>query len=74
MATAPSLFGASSDLLQQQREADIQAQGEAAAGRNINQQARYLQSVGASRFGDALGGLLGGQDPAEEPRTGTRLQ
>jgi hypothetical protein len=64
MATAPSLFGASPDMLRQQREADIQAQGEAAAGRDVYQQARYLQSVGVNRFGDALGGLLGGQDPA----------
>ena len=72
MATAPSLFGASPDMLRQQREADIQTQGEAAAGRDVYQQARYLQSVGINRFGDALGGLLGGQDPAMQKASAMR--
>jgi hypothetical protein len=64
MATAPSLFGASPELIRQQREADIQAQAEAASGRDINQQVRYSDSINFNRLGDRLGGLLGGQDPA----------
>jgi hypothetical protein len=64
MATAPSLFGASPELIQQQRAADIQAQAEAASGRDINQQVRYSDSINFNRLGDRLGGLLGGQDPA----------
>jgi hypothetical protein len=72
MATAPSLFGASPELIQQQRAADIEAQAEAASGRDINQQVRYSDSINFNRLGDRLGGLLGGQDPAMQKASALR--
>ena len=63
MATAPSLFGANPEDIQQQRAAALNAEALQYAQLDPFQRATMGIYKGASQLGGAIGGMLGGQDP-----------
>ena len=63
MATAPSLFGATPEALQQQRNAALNAEALQYAKLDPFQRATMGIYKGANQLGGAIGGMLGGQDP-----------
>ena len=63
MATAPSLFGANPEDIQQQRAAALNAEALQYAKLDPFQRATMGIYKGANQLGGAIGGMLGGQDP-----------
>ena len=63
MATAPSLFGANPEDIQQQRAAALNAEAAQYAAMDPFQRANFGIYKGANQLGGAIGGMLGGQDP-----------
>lgn len=63
MATAPSLFGATPESIQQQQAAALDAQAMQYAQMSPFQRATYGIYKGANQLGGVVGGMLGGQDP-----------
>ena len=63
MATAPSLFGANPEDIQQQRAATLNAEALQYAQLDPFQRATMGIYQGANQLGGAIGGMLGGQDP-----------
>jgi len=63
MATAPSLFGATPEALQQQRNAALNEEALQYAKLDPFQRATMGIYKGANQLGGAIGGMLGGQDP-----------
>jgi hypothetical protein len=64
MATAPSLFGATPESIQQARDAALDDQASAYAQLDPFQRASAGLYRGGSQLGGAIGRMLGGQDPA----------
>lgn len=69
MATAPSLFGANPEDIQQQRDAALNAEALQYAKLDPFQRATMGIYRGASQLGGAIGGMLGGQDPQLQKAT-----
>lgn len=63
MATAPSLFGATPESIQQARDAALNAQATSYANMDPFQRANFGIYKGANQLGGAIGGMLGAQDP-----------
>ena len=63
MATAPSLFGANPEDLQQQRNAALNTEAAQYAAMDPFQRASFGIYKGANQLGGVVGGMLGGQDP-----------
>ena len=63
MATAPSLFGANPEDIQQQRAAALNAEALQYAQLDPFQRANFGIYKGANQLGGAIGGMLGGTDP-----------
>lgn len=69
MATAPSLFGANPEDIQQQRAAALNAEAAQYASMDPFQRASFGIYKGANQLGGVLGGMLGGQDPQLQKAT-----
>ena len=69
MATAPSLFGATPEALQQQRNAALNEEALQYAKLDPFQRATMGIYKGANQLGGAIGGMLGGQDPQLQKAT-----
>ena len=63
MATAPSLFGANPEDIQQQRNAVLNTEAAQYAQMDPFQRANFGIYKGANQLGGVVGGMLGGQDP-----------
>ena len=66
MATAPSLFGATPESIQQARDAALNEQATSYANMDPFQRANFGIYRGANQLGGAVGRMLGGQDPEME--------
>jgi hypothetical protein len=64
MATAPSLFGATPESIQQARDAALNQEANAYAQLDPFQRASAGLYKGGNQLGGAIGRMLGGQDPA----------
>ena len=63
MATAPSLFGANPEDIQQQRNAALNTEAAQYAAMDPFQRASFGIYKGANQLGGVVGGMLGGTDP-----------